>query len=266
MLGLGSIVSALGKKFTQTVMNAGAVLVVVLGLAMLSQGGSLSGFLPQDLLLPIILGLCALGLVLSIPFKRRSDKIVSALAVTGAALILVFSWSSLLGYFAGAPAGESEGIKIENGVQLISSKLSSGSYPAITVQEGTPVKWTIDAEERDINGCNNRMLILEYGIEHSFTAGENVIEFTPTRTGNFRYSCWMGMIRGSITVAEAPDAAPADSAAAFAPQNGPPTPVTETVPVPTALPTDPPTDPTTDPPTAVYEEPDYDAFAGAACH
>ena len=44
MLGLGSIVAALGKKFTKTVMNVGAVLVVVLGLAMLSQGGSLSGF------------------------------------------------------------------------------------------------------------------------------------------------------------------------------------------------------------------------------
>lgn len=44
MLGLGSMVAALGKKFTKTVMNVGAVLVVVLGLAMLSQGSSLSGF------------------------------------------------------------------------------------------------------------------------------------------------------------------------------------------------------------------------------
>lgn len=44
MLGLGSLVSALGRRFTHQVMNAGAVLVVVLGLAMLSQGGSLTGF------------------------------------------------------------------------------------------------------------------------------------------------------------------------------------------------------------------------------
>ncbi|CUX46441.1 urease accessory protein UreH domain-containing protein [Clostridium sp. C105KSO13] len=43
MLGLGFGVSALGKKFTGKVMNVGAVLVVVLGLAMLSQGGTLSG-------------------------------------------------------------------------------------------------------------------------------------------------------------------------------------------------------------------------------
>lgn len=32
--------------------------------------------------------------------------------------------------------------------------------------------------------------------------GDNVIEFTPTETGTFAYSCWMGMIRSRITVVE----------------------------------------------------------------
>jgi plastocyanin domain-containing protein len=44
------------------------------------------------------------------------------------------------------------------------------------------------------------MIVREYGIEHRFTEGENVIEFVPKRTGQFSYSCWMGMIRSSITV------------------------------------------------------------------
>lgn len=43
MLGLGSLVSAIGKKYTKIVMQAGAILVVVLGLAMLTQGAALSG-------------------------------------------------------------------------------------------------------------------------------------------------------------------------------------------------------------------------------
>lgn len=43
MLGFGSMVSALGKKYTKIVMRVGSVLVVVLGLAMLSQGVNLSG-------------------------------------------------------------------------------------------------------------------------------------------------------------------------------------------------------------------------------
>ncbi|MDR0708458.1 MAG: heavy metal transporter, partial [Spirochaetaceae bacterium] len=77
-----------------------------------------------------------------------------------------------------------------------------GRYPAITVQQGIPVKWTINAPQGSINGCNNRMIIREYKIEHRFTPGENVIEFTPGKTGKFPYSCWMGMIRSSITVVE----------------------------------------------------------------
>ena len=36
MLGLGTLVSALGRKFARAVMNVGAVLVAVLGLSMLS--------------------------------------------------------------------------------------------------------------------------------------------------------------------------------------------------------------------------------------
>jgi plastocyanin domain-containing protein len=100
-----------------------------------------------------------------------------------------------------APAGDIP-FRIENGVQIVNSTLSGGRYPAITVQRGIPVKWTIDAPAGSINGCNNRLIIREYGIEHRFTPGENVIEFTPARTGRFSYSCWMGMIRSSITVVE----------------------------------------------------------------
>ena len=43
MLGLGFIFSSLGKRFTKQILNFGAVLVVVLGLSMISQGSALSG-------------------------------------------------------------------------------------------------------------------------------------------------------------------------------------------------------------------------------
>ena len=32
--------------------------------------------------------------------------------------------------------------------------------------------------------------------------GTNVIKFTPEKTGNFKYTCWMGMISGKIKVVE----------------------------------------------------------------
>ena len=98
--------------------------------------------------------------------------------------------------------------KIEGGVQIVNSTLMPNRYPAIVVQEGIPVRWTIAAPPGSINGCNNRLVVREYGIEHTFRPGDNVIEFTPGRSGRFRYSCWMGMISSTITVvAEGMDAA-----------------------------------------------------------
>jgi len=213
MLGLGSIVSALGKRFTQKVMTVGAVLVVVLGLAMLSQGGSLSGLLLPELLLAVILGLCVVGIVSSLPFKKPSYKTVSTVAAFGVAVILIATWNTWA-VGGGASTGNNGEIQIVDGKQIVSSTLSSGSYPNITVQVGTPVKWTINAPNGSINGCNNRINIGEYGISnYSFQQGDNVIEFTPTKTGRFQYSCWMGMIRGTITVTEAETGAvPTDSA------------------------------------------------------
>ena len=43
MLGLGSFISTTGKRYSKIVTNVGAILVVVLGLAMFTQGGSLTG-------------------------------------------------------------------------------------------------------------------------------------------------------------------------------------------------------------------------------
>lgn len=164
MFGLGALSSALGKKFTGKVMTVGAVLVVVLGMSMFSQGLNLSGFQAPDL----------------------------------------FSSGGGSAYAAGEQEKKAD-TKIEDGVQIINSTLSPGRYPNISVQKGIPVKWIIDAPKGSINGCNNRIIIRDFGIEYSFKTGENVIEFTPEKTGKISYSCWMGMIRGSIYVTEEGD-------------------------------------------------------------
>lgn len=90
----------------------------------------------------------------------------------------------------------------DDDVQIINSTLSARRYPNITVKKGTPVKWVINAPKNSITGCNARMYIGEYGIEHTFEEGDNVIEFTPVKAGKFQYTCWMGMIRATITVTE----------------------------------------------------------------
>lgn len=200
MLGLGSIVSVLGRRFTEQVTKVGAVLVAVLGLAMVSQGGSLSGFLPSDLLMAFVIAFCAAGVLLSIPVRRQTGK----LALRVVSLVLVVAAYGLWNFqdtLAQNEATFAEGTVVD-GVQVVRSTLTPGSYPVITVQAGVPVQWVIDAPEGSVNGCNYKMLIPEYGIEYAFHTGENVIEFTPEEVGTVRYSCWMGMIFGTIYVTE----------------------------------------------------------------
>ncbi|NTU89948.1 MAG: hypothetical protein HGA54_08645, partial [Actinobacteria bacterium] len=83
---------------------------------------------------------------------------------------------------------------MDGDVQTVLTSVESGSFEAISVTKGVPVHWTIVAGEGVLNGCNNAIIIPDYGIEKSLVEGENTIEFTPTQTGVVSYSCWMGMI------------------------------------------------------------------------
>ena len=65
-----------------------------------------------------------------------------------------------------------------------------------------PVRWIIRAEEEDINGCNNEIYVPEFNLRKKLVPGDNIIEFTPSKTGIYSYSCWMGMIKSRIIVVD----------------------------------------------------------------
>lgn len=201
MLGLGSLVSALGKKFTDEVMTVGAVLVVVLGLAMLSQGGSLSGWFSSELLLLFVIVFSLLGVLLSLPAEKQIGRNV-LVAVILVAMIGFRILHGVRGIWSSGGDASDIGVKGHDGVQVVNSTLEAGHYPNISVQSGIPVKWVINAPEGSVNGCNYKLIIQDYDLEYTFQTGENVIEFTPTEAGTIRYSCWMGMIHGNITVTD----------------------------------------------------------------
>ena len=101
------------------------------------------------------------------------------------------------------PTNSPEGtVATDNNIQKITTQLEAGTYPPITVFAGVPVEWTIIATEDNLNGCNGVIVIPEYQINQKLVVGENLITFTPTKSGTFGYSCWMGMIKSSITVLE----------------------------------------------------------------
>lgn len=171
MFGLGAFVTMLGSKFTKKMVKAGAVLVAVLGIIMLSRGLALSG--------------------VTLPSFGFSAAASDTAAETPAATATVSD---------------------EGQVQNITSTLGTRGYPNITVQQGVPVVWTLQADAGVLNGCNSTLVIPEYGLQVKLEAGDNTIEFTPEVSGTFTYSCWMGMITGQIKVVDDLDGETAQSA------------------------------------------------------
>lgn len=90
--------------------------------------------------------------------------------------------------------------EITNDYQTIETTIDYGSYETITVKKGIKVKWIINVPKEKLNGCNNEIIIPKYDIDIKLKEGENVIEFTPNEKGTIDYTCWMGMIKSTITV------------------------------------------------------------------
>ena len=149
----------------------------------------------------------AFGLVsslLSAKFTHRMMRASAALVIV-LGFFMVGRGLTLAGVSVGggAPAAGAAGAaKVSGKVQEITTSFENGSYVPISVVKGIPVRWTIRVKGADLNGCNNPMTIPQYGIQKKLAPGDNLIEFTPKESGTVTYTCWMGMIRSTITVVE----------------------------------------------------------------
>ena len=90
-------------------------------------------------------------------------------------------------------------IRMEDGKQIIDLTITSRNYIPSTplVQVGIPARIYLDVQ--GINGCNNPLVIPQYGIEKDLTSGEAFIDFTPDKEGSITITCWMGMITTRLT-------------------------------------------------------------------
>ena len=165
---------------------------------------------------PLMLGIGLIGGKLNQKYARPM-RIASALLVVLMGMSMLASGLALAGIgVSSAPMGEDGFAAVRDGRQYVRSEIDYGSYPAITVQAGIPVEWTIYADEAKLTGCNNEIIIPAYNLTVPQRAGDNVVEFTPTESGTVSYTCWMGMIRSSIYVVDSLE--DADAAEALAAQ------------------------------------------------
>lgn len=87
-------------------------------------------------------------------------------------------------------------------VQEVRMTQSGNGYSPnqFTVKKGSPVKWIINSTNQFT--CASFLVMPAFNIRQPLKAGENVIEFTPTKTGEIAFSCSMGMYRGKFIVVD----------------------------------------------------------------
>ncbi|TSA44950.1 hypothetical protein D4R51_02750 [bacterium] len=76
---------------------------------------------------------------------------------------------------------------------------SSGFEPSIfKIKQGVPVKWVINGV--NVSGCTSTIIVPSFNISKNLKYGENVVQFTPQKSGEIAFSCGMGMVRGKFIV------------------------------------------------------------------
>jgi len=151
-------------------------------------------------------GLVGIGAVVSLFKGKYSEtfyKIIGLIVILFA-FTTIRSSLNLLGFSAAleqinTPAANSS---LNNGVQVIKMTQNSGGYfpKSFVIKKGVPVKWIITSQ--DINNCASSIYSEELRIDKILVKGENVILFTPQKTGIIKFSCSMGMFNGYFEVVD----------------------------------------------------------------
>jgi uncharacterized protein len=153
--------------------------------------------------------LFSFGTVISSLSREKSGKIAAASGylVLFLAAMMLYRGVGNLDILGGttpantniAGANEKNTMEDEN-VQIINMDLTYDGYQpnVLKIKEGVKVRWVINALE--ISGCTREIILHDYDIRKRLVRGENIIEFTPRKKGEIKFSCGMQMVWGKFIV------------------------------------------------------------------
>ena len=135
-------------------------------------------------------------------------QIVKALAlILVVTMVLVAGKNILLGSNSNSlTAKATETISLasslsNDGYQEVVLKMENYEYltvPAV-LEKDVPVRMTVDLDT--VYGCMRDVVINEFNVRKYVSEGDNIIEFTPDKSGTFWIVCSMNMGRGQFSVA-----------------------------------------------------------------
>ncbi|MBS3084313.1 cupredoxin domain-containing protein [Candidatus Pacearchaeota archaeon] len=84
-------------------------------------------------------------------------------------------------------------------IQKVTLGMKNGNYypNTVTVKVNQPVRIYLD---KSVSGCYRSFTIRDFGIAKNLPTPNDYVEFTPIKTGSFRFACSMGMGTGTLVV------------------------------------------------------------------
>jgi len=184
-----------------------AMQLYALGTGSFSQG-ALSMLVYSLGTVPVMLGFGSFISVISKDSIKRVMKISGAVVLILALFMLNRGLTNfglgIKGLVAKEKVSQQEFL-VNDGIQeyqTVNMDLTYRGYQpnVLFVKKNIPVRWVINVKQ--MTGCTDEIIMPEYDIKKSLSPGENIIEFTPTRAGDLKFSCWMKMVWGKFVVTE----------------------------------------------------------------
>ena len=173
----------------------GALLLFTFGLGTLPAMIAFAFF--ADLALP------GLGMRASARFLARTTAlivVIFGMATLNRGLALVGSGYDLGAVWARIQVSDDEGNAGQADTQVIRMKADERGWSetSLVLQQNLPTRWIIEAEK--VTHCNKTLTVPALGLTHDLKTGINIIEFTPRKAGIYTFTCWMGMMKGTLHV------------------------------------------------------------------